>query len=117
MPIQVKRVSDPAEPEDGFRLLTMRRWPRGVAKGKISGWDKRLAPSTELLADVRTRVISWQEYVNRYRWERVNRPDPLKGVANLRRQVNIETVTVMCGCKDQAHCHRTLLKELIEAQP
>ncbi|MDA1215520.1 MAG: DUF488 family protein [Chloroflexi bacterium] len=117
MPIQAKRVYDPPEPEDGFRLLTMRRWPRGIAKGKVSGWDKRLAPSTELLADVRTGVISWEEYVNRYRWEMVNRPDAIEGVADLRKQVNGETVTIMCGCKDETHCHRTLLKELIEAGP
>ena len=114
MPIQTKRVYDLPEPADGVRLLTMRRWPRGIAKHKVSTWDKRLAPSTELLADIRTGVIPWEEYVNRYRWEMSNRPDAIEGVVELRKRVSDETITVMCGCEDETRCHRTLLRELIE---
>ena len=114
MPIQTKRVYDPPGPEDGFRLLVMRRWPRGIAKGKVSAWDKRLAPSTELLADIRSGALPWEEYANRYRWEMANRPDAIEGIADLQTQADGEKVTVMCGCKDPDRCHRTLLKELIE---
>jgi len=40
MPIRLKRIYDPAEPEDGFRLLVMRLWPRGVRKEEVSAWEK-----------------------------------------------------------------------------
>ena len=55
MPFRTKRIYDPASPEDGFRLLTMRLWPRGVSKDKVSDWEKELGPSTELLGDYRSK--------------------------------------------------------------
>lgn len=48
--IQIKRVYDLREPDDGHRVLVDRLWPRGVKKAdvELDGWAKDLAPSTEL---------------------------------------------------------------------
>lgn len=50
MPIKIKRVYDPWEAEDGYRILVDRLWPRGIKKEdlKLDEWAKHLAPSTEL---------------------------------------------------------------------
>jgi uncharacterized protein YeaO (DUF488 family) len=37
-------------------------------------------------------------------------------IAELAGQAKSETVTVMCVCKDEAQCHRRLLRELIEKE-
>ncbi|MBM3946123.1 MAG: DUF488 family protein, partial [SAR202 cluster bacterium] len=42
MPIRTKRIYDPAEPDDGYRLLIMRLWPRGIRKGRVSEWQPEL---------------------------------------------------------------------------
>ena len=51
--IETKSIyHDSIEPGDGYRLLVMRYWPRGVKKDRIDSWIKELAPSKELLADL-----------------------------------------------------------------
>ena len=46
----VKRIYEPAEPSDGYRVLLDRLWPRGVSKEQaaLKDWAKDLAPSTDL---------------------------------------------------------------------
>ena len=50
MPVQIKRVYEPASSNDGYRVLIDRLWPRGVSRqsAKLDEWMKELAPSTEL---------------------------------------------------------------------
>ncbi|MDA0798049.1 MAG: DUF488 family protein [Chloroflexi bacterium] len=114
MPILTKRIYEPAEPADGHRLLTMRYWPRGVRKDRVDAWERGLAPTRELLADYRTEAIDWPEYERRYRHEMATRPESIAALDALRQRSANETVTVICGCKDESRCHRTLLKALVE---
>jgi uncharacterized protein YeaO (DUF488 family) len=46
----MKRVYEPPEASDGYRVLVDRLWPRGVSRNqaRLDDWDKELAPSTEL---------------------------------------------------------------------
>ena len=48
--MQVKRIYDQASPEDGYRVLVDRIWPRGVSKetAALDEWNKEIAPTTEL---------------------------------------------------------------------
>lgn len=48
--VQIKRIYEEASPEDGFRMLVDRIWPRGISKerAKLDEWNKEIAPSTEL---------------------------------------------------------------------
>ena len=48
--IAIKRVYDDFDPEDGYRVLVDRLWPRGVKKEALlyNSWNKDLAPSSEL---------------------------------------------------------------------
>ncbi len=48
--IAVKRIHEPAGPEDGTRFLVDRLWPRGVSKEKaaFAAWLKPLSPSDGL---------------------------------------------------------------------
>ena len=72
MPVRTKRWNDPAEPEDGFRLLVCRYRPRGVPKEgePWDAWCAALAQSEALHADAYGKngeVIPWDEgYVPRF---------------------------------------------------
>ena len=48
--VQVRRVYDPPEANDGQRVLVDRLWPRGVSKERahLDDWCKDIAPSNEL---------------------------------------------------------------------
>ena len=111
MAIRLKRVYDPPSPEDGFRLLIMRLWPRGIRKTAVSTWEKELGPSLDLLKGFRAGKVGWEEYTRRYRAEMAAKPDLLRAWAERARR---EDITLLCGCKDESHCHRLLLKDLLE---
>ena len=119
MPIKTKRWNDPAEPDDGFRLLVCRYRPRGVRKEDETwdSWLKELGPSKELHADYYGKhgpPITWNEYRTRYLKE-MKEQSAL--IAELAAEVaGDKTITLLCSsaCTDETHCHRTLLRGLIE---
>ena len=69
--IQMKRAYEPAEPEDGYRVLVDRLWPRGVSKekAKLDAWEKEIAPSNELRHWYEHDPEKWDEFQARYRRE------------------------------------------------
>lgn len=110
MGIKTKNIRDPAEAADGFRLLVMRYWPRGIAKGRVHGWQRALSPSPILIEAYRGGKIAWMEFASRYRAEMRGQREAL---AALRAHARRETVTLLCGCPDESRCHRTLLARLV----
>jgi len=111
--IRTKRIYDPPSPEDGYRLLIMRLWPRGVTKAAVDGWEKELGPSRELLMSFRAGKLSWEGLAARYREEMSAREELLERYRDLARR---QTLTLLCGCHDEARCHRSLLKEILESE-
>ena len=121
MPIKTKRWCDKAEKGDGYRLLICRYRPRGVAKTDETwdGWCTELAPSRKLHAGYYGKhgpPIGWDEYQQRYLAEMKTQEELIDELAKLAAEG--KTVTLLCSsaCTDATHCHRTLLKQLIEAK-
>jgi len=108
--VGTKRVYDPVCNEDGYRILTMRFWPRGIPRTSIDYWEKEFGPSVELLKAGRSDVFNWEEYSRRYIAEMSHRPSELERLYKLSRY---RKVTLLCGCKDENFCHRSLLKEIL----
>ena len=121
MPIKTKRWNDPAEGDDGFRLLVTRYRPRGVAKADETwdAWDKELGPSVELHAAAYGKgerlVLDWNSYRQRYLKELMAQRGRIAALAE--RVKAGETITLLCSaqCTREERCHRSLLKGLIEA--
>jgi uncharacterized protein YeaO (DUF488 family) len=121
MSIKTKRWNDLREPDDGYRLLICRYRPRGVRKADETwdAWCQDLGPSRELHADFygkRGRPIGWPEYRQRYLKEMQNQQSRITELAQ--RVAAGEKITLLCSsaCVDPNHCHRTLLKALIEEE-
>ncbi len=112
MALRAARVYDPPSRNDGYRLLVMRLWPRGVRRKAVDGWEKELGPSTTLLRAYRDGKITWAEFARRYRSEVRKKPELLESVKELSRR---RAVTLLCGCEDESRCHRGLLKRIIAA--
>lgn len=66
--IVLKRIYENASPEDGYRILVDRLWPRGLSKDKaeIDEWNKDLAPSTELRHWFHHDPDLWPEFSEKY---------------------------------------------------
>jgi uncharacterized protein YeaO (DUF488 family) len=119
MPIRTKRWNDPREPGDGFRLLVCRYRPRALPKALETwdAWAPTLGPSRQLHAEFYGKhgpPLDWPVYRARYLAEiEAQRPRIEELAARVR---SGETVTLLCSkaCEDERHCHRTLLRGLIE---
>ena len=114
--IQIKRVYDPAEPTDGFRILVDRLWPRGIRKGALPYdlWAKNITPSPPLRRwfheDPDQR---WTEFEHRYRLELDTSPtvDEL-----LNRIKGSETATLLYASKNATHNHALILQDYLTAR-
>jgi uncharacterized protein YeaO (DUF488 family) len=121
MPILTKRWCDPRKKTDGFRLLICRYRPRALPKADETWdhWCPDLGPSKELHADFYGKngaPIGWEEYRGRYLKEMEAQTELIEELAQMLREG--KTVTLLCSsaCTDATHCHRALLKQLIEAR-
>ncbi len=116
--LRTKRWNDPVEKDDGFRLLVCRYRPRGVRKEDETwdAWWPHLGPSRELHAAFwgkHAPPIGWAEYRRRYLAEMREQREAIASLAA--RVAAGERMTLLCSsaCTDPAHCHRTLLAELV----
>ena len=112
--IALKRIYEPPEASDGHRLLIMRLWPRGIRKSLVDDWDRGLAPSRELLADFRSGAVDWAGYVERFTLEMAMREDSAAALERLHERSARGHVTLLCSCVDEARCHRSLVRDIIE---
>ncbi len=68
--IQCKRVYDPQESSDGYRVLVDRLWPRGLKEAlACDEWCKELTPSAELRKAFHGEAIDFAHFSQRYRQE------------------------------------------------
>ena len=119
--IFTRRWNDPIEPGDGVRILVTRYRPRGLSKADETWteWDPQLGPSVKLHAAAYGKgvlAIPWATYRLSYLSEMRLQRDRIAKLAD--RVADGQTVTLLCSsaCDRESRCHRSLLKELIEAQ-
>ena len=112
MTVRLKRVYDPNEPDDGMRVLVMRLWPRGIRKDRIDLWLKELGADRALLADWKAGRVTWPERKRRY-LRGLTEPAAAPQLGQLCDLAARETVTLLCACKDEQECHRSLLKDVL----
>jgi uncharacterized protein YeaO (DUF488 family) len=120
MAIQVVRLGSPRGLDEGLRLGTVRRPPRGVPKAEHASrnfydlWLPDLAPSESLLKEGQgaSDERSWSRFVKRYRAE-MRRPEAMRLLALLAALSCQTNFSVGCYCPDEARCHRSVLKALL----
>ena len=123
MAIRIVRLGTPRARGEGLRLGTVRRPPRGVKKADFARrdyfdvWLPELSPSAGVVSDALSEPWTparWRAFERRYLAEM---KDPgarhlIEMLAALSRQTSF---SVGCYCEDEAHCHRRILRRLLEA--
>ncbi|HEY1139558.1 MAG TPA: DUF488 family protein [Lysobacter sp.] len=123
MPIRIVRLGTPRAKNEGLRIGTVRRPPRGVPKGKFASddwydvWFPNLAPSLETMkqAQAAETPAQWNAFVRKYRAEMAT-PENSHTIALLAALSQQTDFSVGCYCEDETHCHRSILRELLAAQ-
>lgn len=106
--IKIKRVYEPAEQGDGYRVLVDRLWPRGLKKeaAELDLWLKEIAPSPTLRTWFGHKPERFAEFSKKYRAELKANP----AVAQLRALAREhKTVTLLYGARDTEHNHAVVL--------
>lgn len=120
MAVRIVRLGEPKEKDEGLRIGTVRRPPRGVPKSEFARqgwydvWYPNLAPSAETvkLAQQATTDRQWQAFKKKYRAE-MSQPDASRTLDLLAALSHRTNFSVGCYCEDEAHCHRSVLRELL----
>lgn len=117
MPIRVKRIYEPADPDDGFRVLVDRLWPRGISRNEASVdlWLKDLAPSDELRKWFGHTGSRWDEFKKRYEKE-LQDPKRQEHIERIRRQERAGNVTLLFAARDAEHNNAVALMEHLKAK-
>lgn len=123
MPIRIVRLGSPRVAGEGLRIGTVRRPPRGVAAARFAAddwydvWYPNLAPSLPLmkLALAAATERAWAAFVRKFRAE-MAKPDASRTIDLLAALSRTAAFSVGCYCEDEAHCHRSVLRELFVAR-
>ncbi|HEX6973376.1 MAG TPA: DUF488 family protein [Vicinamibacterales bacterium] len=120
MSIRIVRLGSPRARDEGTRIGTVRRPPRGVPKSEFASkdyydvWFPNLAPSVETmkLGQGAASPGEWNAFVRRYRAEMAEpaAKHDLELLATLSRTANF---SVGCYCEHEERCHRSILKQLL----
>lgn len=108
----IKRIYEPAEPSDGYRVLVDRLWPRGVTKERaaLDEWAKIIAPSTELRKWFAHDPAKFAEFSKRYIAEVRQNPDAPAIIANWRRH---DIVTLLYSARNEVDNEAVVLQEYL----
>jgi len=110
--VRIKRAYEDAEPDDGFRVLVDRLWPRGVSKDRaqLDEHLKDIAPSPELRKWWDHDPDRFDEFTNRYRSELDDNP----AVGDLRKLIHDHgVVTLVYGARDPEVNHAVVLEDYL----
>jgi uncharacterized protein YeaO (DUF488 family) len=125
--VKTKSVHSPREREDGLRILVARGRGRGLPADRFDVWMANLGPSEQLRDAILASRISWSEYSRRYlkelcesggadaRNKRIKNHGQKFTLRLLQHLAKRQMVTLLCHCaEEEKHCHRHLLKALLE---
>ncbi len=108
-----KTVYDARSHNDGSRILVMRLWPRGVRKDAVDEWFKELGTSLSLIKEWKGGIIQWAAFKKQFLTE-MEAKEKMGLIQSLADRSKKGTITLLCSCKDESRCHRSILKGLIE---
>lgn len=120
MPIRIVQLGSPRASDEGTRIGTVRRPPRGVPKAEFAKrdyydvWFPNLAPSLETmkLGQAAETPADWTAFTRKYRAEMAE-PEAQHALALLATLSAQTNFSVGCYCDNEAHCHRSVLRALL----
>lgn len=120
MPIRIVRLGSTRAPDEGLRVGTVRRPPRGVARERFSSedwydvWYPDLAPSVDTLklGLAASTDKDWAAFAKAYRKE-MGEPHAARTLDLLAALSHTTALSVGCYCEEESRCHRGILRALL----
>lgn len=120
MPVRIVRLGSPRAKNEGLRIGTVRRPPRGVrkedyaAKDYFDVWFPNLSPSAPLVKEALAAddEKSWKAFRRKFAAE-MKAPEAGKALDLLAALSHQTNFSIGCYCEDESRCHRSILRELL----
>ena len=114
--IKVRRIYDPQQPGEGYRVLVDRLWPRGISREEASWheWMKEIAPGNELRKWYSHDPSRWESFRAKYKQELSSRRDLLLRLRNL--ESSHGTLTLLYSSKERKLNNAVALREFLLQQ-
>lgn len=111
MAFRVKRIYDEPSPDDGFRVLVDRLWPRGVTKERaaLDLWVKEVAPSNDLRTWFHAHTDDFEGFEQRYRAEL----DTNTADVDRLRDLAAPVVTLLHSSRDEQRSNANVLADYL----
>lgn len=112
--IKLKRIYEPYDKKDGYRVLVDRLWPRGISKERahLDLWLKDIAPSSDLRKWFNHDPEKWPDFKKKYRTElrkNTEAMDRLKRIYKAHPKL-----CLLYGAKDEEHNEAVILAGVLE---
>ena len=110
--MKINHVYEAPEPEDGYRMLVDKLWPRGLKKevAALDEWNKDITPSTELRKWFGHKPENFERFGNLYQLELSAKTDELKRLLTLAEQQNL---TLLYAAKSKEINHARILLDVL----
>ncbi len=123
MTIRIKRLGSGRDTNEGLRVGTVRRPPRGLRKEEFATkdiydvWFPNLAPSQDLLKQFfpLENDKDWKTFKRRFLAE-MKLPGASRDLDLLAALSHQTNFSIGCYCADESRCHRSILRELLEVR-
>ena len=130
MAIRIVQLGSERAPDEGLRIGTVRRPPRGVPKAEFASrnyydcWYPELSPEVELmqqaLESIKLRKAGqeaqadklWKQFEKQFR-KQLAEPAADRTLGLLVALSHSSAFSLGCYCDDEAHCHRSILRSLL----
>jgi uncharacterized protein YeaO (DUF488 family) len=120
MVVRVVRLGSQRTRDEGTRIGTVRRPPRGVPKAAFASqnwydvWFPNLAPSVETMkaGQAAATPSAWRAFLKKYRAEMAT-PENSRTLDVLAALSHHANFSVGCYCEDESRCHRSILRALL----
>ncbi|MFM0298836.1 DUF488 family protein [Paraburkholderia sediminicola] len=120
MSISIVQLGSPRAADEGVRIGTVRRPPRGVPRTEFATrdyydvWLPNLSPDAELVKEAKAVAsdAEWAAFAKKFRTE-MNGSDTSKVLDLLAALSKTTHFSIGCYCEDESRCHRSILRQLL----
>ncbi|NPT57798.1 DUF488 domain-containing protein [Paraburkholderia elongata] len=120
MSISIVQLGSPRAADEGLRIGTVRRPPRGVPRTEFATrdyydvWLPNLSPDAELVKEAKAVAsdAEWAAFAKKFRTE-MNGSDTAKVLDLLAALSKTTNFSIGCYCDDESRCHRSILRQLL----
>lgn len=111
-----KRIYEPSDTEDGYRILIDRLWPRGLTKERaaVDHWSKPISPSTPLRQAYHQGLIDYDTFARKYKQELTDNSYYQEFITLIKDHLKVGNVTLMYSNKEPEFTHVSVLQTYIE---